>query len=48
MRREAKIIVRREINDPLAVKRAERGLLIVKHAQLEMRSFGFQVSQLIG
>src|SRR5580658_4587728 len=48
MRREPKIIIRSEINHPLPVKRTKRSLLIIEHAQFEMRALGPEFVQLIG
>jgi hypothetical protein len=48
MRGKPKIIIGGEVDDSLAVKRAERRLLVVQNAEFEMRALRFQVSQLIG
>ena len=47
MRRKAEIIVRGEINDALAIEGAKWRLLIVKHAQIEVRAFGSEVVELV-
>src|SRR5208283_1975230 len=48
MRRQPKVIVRSKIDDLLAVKRADRSLLILQHAQLEVRTLGLEFIELIG
>ena len=45
---EAEVVVRGEIDDPLAVKGAERSLLVFEHAQLEVRALGLEFVELIG
>ena len=46
--RKAKIIIRGQVDDPLAVKGAERSLLVIQHTQLEMRALGSEFVELIG
>ena len=36
MRRQAEVVVRRQVDDLLAVEGADRRLLVVEHAQLEV------------
>ena len=48
VRGQPQIIVRRQIDDFLAVKRADRRLLVLQHAQLEVRAFGFEFVELVG
>ena len=48
MRGQSEIIVRGEIDDFLAVERADRRLLVVEHAQLEVRAFGLEFVELVG
>ena len=48
MRGQSEIIVGGEIDDFLAIKRTERGLLILKNAKAEMSALFLEVIQLIG
>ena len=48
MRGEAKIIIRGEIDDFLAVEGADRRLLVIEDAQLEVRALGLKFVELIG
>ncbi len=48
MRGQSQIIVRREIDDLLAVEGADRRLLVVEHAQLEVRALGLEFVELVG
>ena len=48
MRGQPQIIVRRQIDDFLAVERADRRLLVLQHAQLEVRALGFEFVELVG
>src|SRR6266446_3373556 len=48
MRREPEVIVRGEVDDSLAVKGADRRLLVIEHAQLEVRALGLEFFELIG
>ncbi len=48
MRGQPQIIVRRQVDDLLAVERADRRLLVLQHAQLEVRAFGFEFVELAG
>ena len=48
MRGQAEIIVGGEVDDLLAVEGADRGLLVVEHAQLEVRAFGLEFVELVG
>ena len=48
MRGQAEIIVGGEIDDFLAVECAHRGLLVVEHAETEVRAFGLEIVQLVG
>ena len=48
MRGQAEIIVGREIDDLLAVEGADRRLLVVEHAQLEVSALLLEFVQLIG
>ena len=48
MRGQSEIIVRGEVDDLLAVERADRRLLVLEHAQLEVRAFGFEFVELVG
>src|SRR5579872_2860199 len=45
---QAEIIVRGEINDFFAIERADGCLLVVQHAQLEVRAFRLEFVQLVG
>ena len=45
---ESQIIVGSEIDNLLAVEGADRGLLVVEHAQFEVRAFGFEFVELVG
>ncbi len=47
MRRQPQVIVRRQIDHLLAIKRALGRLFVLKHAQTEVRAFGLQVFQLV-
>src|ERR1019366_2496113 len=42
MRSEPKVIVRGKVNDSLAVESADRRLLVLQHAQLEVRALGLE------
>ena len=46
MRGEAEIIVGREVDDVLAVEGADGRLLVVEHAQLEVRALGLEFVEL--
>ncbi len=48
MRGQSQVIVGGEIDDLLAVKRTDRRLLIIEHAELEMCALGFEFVELIG
>jgi hypothetical protein len=48
MRGQAEIIIRREVDDFLAIESTHRGLLVVQHAQTEVRAFGLELVQLVG
>src|SRR5438093_3394513 len=48
MRSQAEIIVGGEIDYFFAVESADRCLLVLKHAQVKVSSFGLKVIQLIG
>ena len=48
MRGQAEVIVRGEVDDFLAVEGADRGLLVIEHAQAEVRALGFEVVELVG
>ena len=48
MSRQAEVIVRGQIDHVLAVEGALRGLLVLEHAQFEMRALGFEFIELIG
>jgi hypothetical protein len=48
MRCQAKIIVRSQVDDSLAVEGADRGLLVVEDAQIEMSAFGLKLVELVG
>jgi hypothetical protein len=48
MRRQPEVIVRGEVDDLLAVEGADRGLLVVEHAQLEVRALGLEFVELVG
>ena len=48
VRRQPEIVVRREIDDLLAVEGAHRRLLVVEHAQLEVGALLLEVIQLVG
>src|SRR5271165_6546188 len=48
MRGQAQIIIRRQVDDFLAVKRADGRLLVIEHAQLEVRALGLEVVELVG
>ena len=45
---QAEIIIRGEVDDLLAVESADRRLLVVEHAQAEVRAFGLEIVQLVG
>ena len=45
---QAEIIVGGEVDDLLAVESADGGLLVVEHAQLEVRAFGLEFVELVG
>ena len=46
MRGQAEVIVRGEVDDLLAVEGADGGLLVLEHAQFEVRAFGFEFVEL--
>ena len=48
MRGQPQVIVRREVDDMLAVDRGLRRLLILQHAQLKVRAFLFEFVHLVG
>ena len=48
MRGQAEIIVRRKVDDFLAVEGADGSLLVVEHAQAEMRALGLELVELVG
>ena len=48
MRGQAEIIVRGQVDDFFAVEGADRGLLVVEHAQAEVRAFGLEIVELVG
>ena len=48
MRGQPQIIVRGQVDDFLAVERADRRLLVVEHAQLEVRALGLEFVELVG
>ena len=48
MRGQSQIIVRREVDDFLAVESADGRLLVVEHAQLEVRALGLEFVELVG
>ena len=48
MRGQSEIIVRGEVDDFLAVEGADGRLLVVEHAQLEVRALGLEFVELVG
>src|SRR5271169_364495 len=44
---QTQVIVRCQVDDFLAVKSADRRLLVVEHAQLEVRAFGPELVELV-
>src|SRR5208282_2794192 len=44
---QSQIIVRSEVDDSLAVEGADRRLLVLQHAQLEVGAFGFKFVELV-
>ena len=48
MRGQSQVIVGGEVDDLLAVERADRRLLVVEHAQLEVRALGLEFVELVG
>jgi hypothetical protein len=48
MRRKPQIIIRRQVNNALAVEGTQRSLLVVEHPQLEVRPLCFEFVELIG
>ena len=48
MRRQPQVIVRRQVDDVLAVNRTLRRLLILKHTQIEVRAFLLEFVHLVG
>src|SRR5579864_2852799 len=44
---QPQVIVRRKVDDPLPIKRADRRLLVVKHTQLEVRALGLEFVELV-
>ena len=48
MRGQAEVIVRSQVDDLLAVEGADRGLLVVEHAQAEVGALGFELVELVG
>src|SRR5579863_1438401 len=48
MRGQAEIIIRSKVDDFLAVESADWGLFVVQDAQIEMRTFGLELVQLVG
>ena len=48
MSSQPQIIVRGQVDDFLAVERADGGLLVIEHAQLEVRAFGLEFVELVG
>src|SRR6516164_2451304 len=47
MRRQPQVIVRRQVDDPLAIKRADRSLLVLEHPQAEVGALLLQVVELV-
>src|SRR5436305_2943429 len=47
MRRQSQVIVRREVNNLLAVEGANRCLFVIEDAEFEVRALGFQLLELI-
>ena len=45
---EAEVIVGGQVDDPLAVEGADRGLLVVEHAQLEVGALLLELVELVG
>jgi hypothetical protein len=45
---QAKIVVRGQVDDLLAVEGADRGLLVFEHPQLEVRAPGLEFVELVG
>ena len=48
MRGQPQIIVRRQVDDLLSVKRTDWRLLVFQHAQLEVRALGLEFVELVG
>ena len=48
MRRQPKVIVRRKVDDPLAIERALGRLFVFEHAQLEVGALWLSVLELVG
>jgi hypothetical protein len=48
MRGQPEVIVRRQVDDPLAVGRAHQHLLVIQHAQLELGATVLEVAELVG
>ena len=48
MSREPEIIVRSQVDYTLAIEGADRRLLVIEHAQLEMGTLGLKFVELIG
>ena len=48
MRGQPQVVVGGEVDDLLAVEGADRGLLVVEHAQLEVRALLLEFVQLVG
>src|SRR3974390_500047 len=48
MRRQPQVVVRRQVDDPFAVERTHRRLLVLEHAQLEVGAALLQVVELVG
>src|SRR5579864_7280955 len=48
MRGQAEIIIRGKVDYLLAIEGTNRGLLVVEHAETEVRAFGLEIVQLVG
>jgi hypothetical protein len=48
MRGQPQIIIRRQVDDSFAVEGADSRLLVIEHAQLEVRALGFEFVELVG
>ena len=47
MRSQAQVIIGSEIDNPLAVESADGGLIVIEHAESEIRALGFEIAQLV-